>query len=300
MEKECIICGKFFKTDNPIRKCCDDCSEHYNQRKREYTNAYAASKRRMWGTYEPEVIEKKCDGCGKTYKTIHRLLISWDPHHDDNKLYFCTDQCKWRYAASHTYCSVCGKSMENNGRFSLNNSTGTFYCCDECETKGKWEIARRNGEVKICIHCGKEYISKGKYFCGNQCYQEAVKAGWRPEKKEESKLVKINLTCIVCGKTVTKECNPKDVSPFRFICSNECRDKLITWKKKKADANIKKNVEVKDLNKVTTALCADCRVSYKDCERMQSEFRVLPKGAHYNNKGILVICPKYQPPKKRA
>ena len=234
MEKECKICGKFFETSNPNRRCCEDCSEHYNQRRREYTNAYAASKRRMWDAHEPKRIEKICDGCGKKYKTIHRLLITWDPHYDDKKLYFCTEQCKWRYASSHTYCSVCGKSMENNGRFSLNNSTGVFYCSDECETKGKWENARRNGKIKTCAHCGKEYIGTAKYFCSTECHRAAVKEGWKAPKQPKVTSVIRNCTCVVCGRTVEMECNPYDfIDTFGFTCSEECRKKYdeLKWRK---------------------------------------------------------------------
>ena len=39
--------------------------------------------------------------------------------------------------------------------------------------------------------------------------------------------------------------------------------------------------------------CGICTTSYKDCERMQSEFRVIPKGARYVNSKI-VQCPKFK------
>ena len=39
--------------------------------------------------------------------------------------------------------------------------------------------------------------------------------------------------------------------------------------------------------------CGICTTSYKDCERMQSEFRVIPKGAKYVNSKI-VQCPKFK------
>ena len=51
----------------------------------------------------------------------------------------------------------------------------------------------------------------------------------------------------------------------------------------------------KQEDKISDApLCATCRVIYKNCERMQSDFRIIPEGAHYNAKGVLTVCPKYK------
>ena len=179
MEKECGICGKYFITNNSARMYCDDCSQHYRQKKREYTNAYIASKKRM---YEPEVIERTCGQCGKTYKTIYKLLIGCC---DENGIHknFCARKCYIDFKQERAFCSVCGKSMVGNNRFNINNTTGTFYCSDECEEKGKYEIAKKNGWVRKCVHCGKEFIRKDGYFCSADCHRAAVKDGWKSPKK---------------------------------------------------------------------------------------------------------------------
>ena len=223
------------------------------------------------------------------------------------KKFFCCREHKTDYVAERTFCSVCGESMKGHG-FSLNNS-GPFYCSPECAEKGRWGIARANGQIKKCEYCGKEFINKkkeGGYFCCNDCYRAAVKEGWRSPKKPQVSNVIRNCTCVVCGRTVEMECDPDNlVSAFGFTCSDECRkkyDELKSLKTKKATKPVvQKRTEIKkDLDSITTALCADCRVSYKDCVRMQTQFRVLPKGAHYNNKGVLVICPDYLPPRRKG
>ena len=42
-------------------------------------------------------------------------------------------------------------------------------------------------------------------------------------------------------------------------------------------------------------LCGICKTPYLDCERMQSNFRIIPKGAKYVD-GKIQYCPKYRGP----
>lgn len=236
MQKECKICGAFFDTDRSNRIYCDDCSKHYTQRKREYTNAYAASKRRM---YEPEVIEEECEQCGKKFKTIHKLLITYKSHK------FCSNKCMNDYIQERAVCSVCGKSMKGNPRFNADNTVGAQYCSDECEQKGRYEIAKRNGWVHVCAHCGKEFIRQTGIFCSQECHRAALKAGWRPEKKpvvkrkeiRKNDVVMRNQRCAICGNTVLTECKISEIDPDKmFICSDRCQGAYDRWLARKKGA----------------------------------------------------------------
>lgn len=227
IEKECKICGAFFKTTNPNRLCCDDCSTHYNERRREYEKAYRNTTNRPW---EPKVIELTCYQCGKTYKTIPRLIISKDGNT------FCTEQCRDRYKQSLATCAWCGKSMKDNGRYNPRNVYDQ-YCCQECEDKAKYQKALNEGLVRKCIRCGKIYIGKAKYFCGNECYRAAVKEGWRPEKTkvDEPKLITRVRECVVCKKSVTVHVTPEELQhmSFGWFCSEKCKDIYKAYRERK-------------------------------------------------------------------
>lgn len=58
------------------------------------------------------------------------------------------------------------------------------------------DAARRNGTLKICPNCGKEFV-KDSVFCCNACYQED-----RAKKKEYTKYLRDNglKVCEECGK----------------------------------------------------------------------------------------------------
>lgn len=44
----------------------------------------------------------------------------------------------------------------------------------------------------------------------------------------------------------------------------------------------------------TMDICAVCRVNNKDCERVQSDFIIIPEGARLNKNGKICECPNFK------
>ena len=299
-ERECQICGAFFTTSNPRRIYCDSCSAHSTQKQREYAKAYRENQQRM---YEPKIIEETCHQCGKKFKTIYKLLITASDNYGKN--IFCTVECKEKFREEHTVCAWCGKSLNGNIRYNPNNFHPQ-YCSEECKEKARFDIARKNGWVRKCVHCGKEFIRKDPaYFCSQACYNIARKEGWKsPKQKEDPDRIFVDVvcTCAVCKKSVTLNVKQSEldrftmdmVGPFAtkiFTCSKKCKSIYLAHQKQKAAIQQQKK------EKPTEPLCMTCKTSYKKCERLQSDFRILPKGAHYGSgemAGKVVSCPKFK------
>ena len=291
MQKECKICGALFYSDNLRRIYCNDCSSHTTSRQREYKRAYRESYRRM---YEPSVIECKCYECGKEFKTISKLLFSvWD---GAERIPFCSKRCKDKYKQDHAVCACCGKTMSGNPRYNPDN-THDQYCSAECEEKARYENALKNGWVRTCKNCGKEFVRKDGLFCSQGCYKEAVKKGWRPEKKEASSTVQVSRSCVVCGKEVFQTIAKEDLlhETFKrkhYTCSDRCRRVLeAAGKARKAKEEETSGSSCKERS---VPLCTDCKVSYSKCDLMKTNFRVKPKGAKYNGQGQIIECPLYK------
>ena len=300
-EKECEICGKFFQTDNKLRKLCDDCSAHYNSRRRDYDRCLRDSKRRL---DEPEVIECTCCECGKKYKTIPKLLIKYTEDKTrwgETTRIFCSPSCKKayrkRYLKNTQVCKYCGEPLKDKPFYDPDTDyTDNQYCSQEHKDLYKRKVAEEMGMVRICQNCGKEFIRKDGYFCSQKCSREAQKNGWVSPSRIEPKKFVHYFTCPVCGLQYERHSNmqqpPAEVYSER-PCSEECKEKYRTKQKEKKQQKLSTARAKKVANKPSENLCATCKVSYKDCERMQSNFRILPKGAHYDKKGMLVVCPKY-------
>ena len=61
----------------------------------------------------------------------------------------------------------------------------------------------------------------------------------------------------------------------------------------------KKKAAAEEKYVAENGLCSICRTSYKDCERMQSNYTASPKGSVFS--GSLVIkCPMYTSRKKKT
>lgn len=309
MEKECKICGKFFETDNKRKLCCDDCSSHYSSRRYEYEKGVEKSIKRM---HEPKVLEGDCEECGKHFRTIEKLLFAIEDK--KQKHIFCSDKCMKKYAHDHATCDECGCSLADKEYhfYAYHN-----FCSEECRASYERKAAIKAGMLQTCLYCGKEFIRREGKFCSRNCYLAAVKEGWQ-NTPVPVEYVTRKERCPVCGKVheVTYRAGTNlqkvDASP----CSPECRAKYSEKMKMLRKQATKKNsqnspkelqsnsfmVSKKPKNppaekterKPDESLCATCKVCYLSCERMKSNFRILPEGAHYNDKGILVECPKYK------
>ena len=220
IEKECGICGRYFKTINPHRKYCDDCSSHYNARKREYESGLRRSHRRM---YEPNVFEITCDKCGRKLKVTSRCLIST---YDEKQIryVFCCERHKNEWKEEHATCAYCGGPMLGTGRYNPKNNHPQ-YCSEECLEKAKWEIARKEGNVHVCRHCGKEFIrNRGGIFCSKTCMDAARANGWKPAHIPDiEKVYPRWFACSQCRKTFQITCRGDELPKSPVFCSDKCR-----------------------------------------------------------------------------
>ena len=334
-QKECEICGTYFETPTKIRKYCDACRNHPEQKLKQINEGLTRIKERE--PRQPYLASIVCEYCGKEKsmppRMIDSLSIGGEKTWDNNTHFYCCEQHKKKAYAKNGICYWCRKSLKGSeyirGRFNPQYD----FCSYACEL----EYSKRFNKklVHICKNCGKEYMTReeNSFFCSRSCAQEAKKRGWKnPNKGNESAYVK----CVYCGETIEMtrseyetidvknfccdECKAiakqgkyythkqvcvickksrkkKYKLPIRgklkpyYLCSEECKKEYKLRKQQQAEQIINAGIEKP---KKDEALCTTCKVSYKDCERMQSNFRILPEGAHYNDKGILTVCPKYQ------
>ena len=235
--------------------------------------------------------------------------------------YFCSEECESKYEAiihpepkkkvPHTFkCQYCGKEFESK------KDGVAYFCSTSCSSNALhngWVNPETKDELVIvkCICCGKvEEITREKYaksrykdyFC-DECTLKGEEGEYyiHPQK------------CIICGKIRHKKIKypfvKKDLKSY-CACSIECsqeykdrKQKAKEEKRQKYESNKQKPEEIRTKpkkedprNKIRSSepLCARCKTEYIDCERMQSNFRILPKGAQYDNRGVLVTCPKYK------
>ena len=310
MEKECKLCGSFFKSNNKQRLYCDDCQKNTETKKRQLTRAYRESKERL---DDRKTYDYDCDQCGKTFLAVRGL------EHRKQGNIFCSSACKGQWIKDHTTCIRCGKILSDSTYYDPNIWQSAF-CDKECHDKYLYEEAKKRGDVKNCQQCGKEYVSKNKYFCSKECMEKAKASDWRPYCGEpvvrdpdfvpEPKTIQRREKCVGCKRERTRTYTlPLPDSLPLWACSKECKERYlaaIKAEKKSFNRYLKRigktKEEYMEAQKGTQKpqkptqkehICAICKTSYADCERMQSDFRVLPKGAHYNNQGVLVECPKF-------
>ena len=317
MEKECEICGVFFETQNKNRKYCDVCRYHPDQKKKRMEKAYAESKRRMTGVIPPPEFKGICSWCGEVFfhpQHARYNLGSYESH-DGKEHVFCSKKCKYNYIKHYAVCKFCGKSLADSDSYDPSKPY-TKFCSKDCKEKYKIKIAKENGTFHICENCGNPFIRGDGTFCSKKCYSDAIKNGWKPARTQTGKPEKtpVMITrieqCFVCGKKRTRQYTQQQIEENRngpfCLCSEKCkqaypavlaRRKKIVGDKEKLMHSSMPNTKKQAAKKHKAAemdLCATCKVPYVDCVRMQTEFRVLPKGAHYNNHGRLVICPDFR------
>lgn len=313
MEKECAICGVLFETDNPIRKYCDKCKDHPEAERRKMEIALACNKKRM---YEPTTQDVTCELCGRhnvipTHLMCHVTYPSTSSSDGHDHVFCCREhRDEWmdKDKRLHAVCAQCGSPMPNSPRYV--KGAANQFCSDECHYAFKLAAARKAGNVHTCVYCKKEYIRPSKnrptYFCSMECKRKAVAEGWAANRREQvrkSKEVIVKHKCSECGKVFEKVYKDKDYAyqavhtPGIHFCSDECTKAYRNRNKAKMKAKIKADEEKKEVQfREAVDLCATCTTPYKQCERMSSNFRIIPEGAHYNDKGKLAICPKYKPP----
>lgn len=347
-EKECEICGRIFTVTNPRQKYCPDCRTASGHKKEKMKRIYAANQRKYdtWQKEDnPQIIENVCVNCGKTFCSTG---YSRD---------YCSNACKKAFHIAHTKCAWCGKPQSETDD-QTDHYGHPWFCCPECRKKNDYAAAKKNGRLKKCLVCGKEFIDKTPYmtrkYCSRHCSAEGQKLEREKKDKELQKIRETGIsTCMECGKTY--RINKNAFFHFDHFCSIECRRKYYEknvngtmrqcpvcgkdffWslnepapvynmpvcsekcaqavlaeevekariekekaaeesaKKKREKSARKKGRKAEDLDPAwveKNGLCGICRTPYADCTRMQTNFRIKPKGAVYHDSKI-VKCPLF-------
>lgn len=188
----CEFCGEAFFGHTPKQRYCS-------------VECRGKAQRSLKGTV------KICVYCGKEFEPKNKNQIC------------CSFECGSLQSATHRQkriftCLCCGKEFE-----ARHDSKG--FCSRECGRK--WSSTR----VKRCVHCGVEFIGKGKY-CGDKC-------------KDNAKIK--HKTCIVCGKEFT-------TTGRQSICSDECR-------RIKAYANMRQKSMDEFIPKMV--VCKECGIEFR-------------------------------------
>lgn len=283
--KECAICGGFFYPNRAYQKYCSECRNHPERKKKQYEIAVSINMRHAGQEKKP--IEQICKQCGKLFKFPKERK-------------FCSDRCTKQNAIENARCSQCGVRLLDLGIEVTPNSHNLYFCSERCRNEHMWAMAEKRGNIHICKQCGKKFVRKnGGTFCSRQCYQDAAKAGWIPQKKEkraESPFPKEIAICKQCGKPFSRIAG----SVYDQFCSNDCR-KANTYQKQKEKLSKQKEEAKKEAAKqqekgheevLKKGLCWKCKTPYPDCERMSSKFQYSPEGSVFE-KGKIIRCPKY-------
>ena len=181
-------------------------------------------------------------------------------------------------------CKYCHKT------FTCYNGVTSAYCSKACEAADRIQNT-------FCACCGKPMLETDdqrdtgwhNWYCSAEC--EALHKDKEPHAYKN---------CVICHKTFF--CPASEM--MAPLCSDSCRQeynrKQEQNKKKAKQIKMVSAAELKAKKKAAAekkyiaenGLCSICRTSYKDCERMQSNYTASPKGAVFS--GSLVIkCPKY-------
>ena len=253
-------------------------------------------------------MEKECEICGAIFEAVKATRQYCDKCQKHSTRARQKMEINLRMSRSrlgddmfpvNAKCIECGKEMQIPKKWAEKTQ---IFCSQKC--REKYRMSYMPSRIKkpalkaVCKMCGKEFEGK-RTFCSQECY-----AAYLKQNEKQKKVVgDISLTCKVCGKEfiVHKE---KPVYPETLpkCCSDECRREASRFGGIKggqvSQAGKQKREELLAKEKrreyLTNGLCAYCRTSYTDCERMQTEFRVIPEGARFNRSGKIIECPKFK------
>lgn len=286
--KECEACGLEFTTTSLLKKYCDECGCNGLRVKKKYDRQIAINKRYQQ-IYKPEVFTKICAVCKTEFQTTYKNRIH------------CSSKCDKIASKQKLRCTYCRKKLQDTRSIDEIPDEELrkrhHFCNDDC--KNKYELEKT--EPKICQNCGKTYRNNNKKFCTKECqFDFLAKHGRKTEPKQKPTLIqpkpKTNMhICYICKKPCTKPyfriVQKQDDKLLRSqpICSKECLD--IHNKSLQRQKDKLQEQKLKDYIKCN-GMCGICSTPYTDCERMQSEFRIIPKGAKYIDNKIQE-CPKF-------
>lgn len=124
------------------------------------------------------MYECVCQKCGKHFYVDYKSKIRK----------FCSHQCANEFSTSlrrveriKINCAICGKQFEVR-RCDTRYKNGTVkYCSKACASE-----ANKTGEIKKCLHCGKEFYTTRNDFCSQKCAREYKKANYKHKEYMEN------------------------------------------------------------------------------------------------------------------
>lgn len=289
IEKECKACGISFLPTHHSQLYCEGCRKRGGKNTLRLAQEVERASIRNMATYydiDIEMRETQCQFCGKIFQYPAHIGKPKVPPE------FCSQKCKSNNRIAETKCQYCGKLMTETD--DIRDTYGhIWFCSEECKEAFKWDTARKEGKVRVCPICGKEFL-KDTTYCSKSCYKKALF-----EKKIEPPKFKYH--CYDCRRPIiVHSCDPVKYPDRIFLCKRCAQIRREKVKEgNKADSELRKEQQFNTETQreyetlMKSGLCAICKTSYKDCERMQTQFRVIPKGAHYRDSKI-VICPKFK------
>lgn len=256
-EVECEICGTWFTAQKSNRKYCDKCQKNSEKERYYIERSIELNKWKMGDDYVG--VDIPCPICGK--------LFTVPKKYKERQYLCCSYECRQIY-----------KEKEKTNPVHITPKKNIDL------------------ETFTCLQCGKEFQGRaGRKFCSNACFGLYSKEHNTKISTVERVQGDIKRICKVCGKEfIVHKDKPTYLSDLPNCCSKECIRACCkkAGSKRAQQTSNKRQSEMNEKYKID-GLCGYCKTSYKDCERMQSNFRVIPKGARFNNNGKIISCPKF-------
>ena len=120
-------------------------------------------------------------------------------------------------------------------------------------------------------------------------------------------MITIISKCKYCGKEIRRDFKTVREATINsripLYCNEEHKQLYSELKNKKSeyhpdfDCTPKKQPKLKYTKRTsldpTMDICAVCRRNYKECERIRSDFTIIPEGARFNKQGKICDCPNF-------
>lgn len=121
-------------------------------------------------------------------------------------------------------------------------------------------------------------------------------------------MVRILSTCRYCGEEIVRDFKTiRDAtlnSRISVFCNAGCEENYKELKREKSRLHPEYSIPRKQIKKIqpkrkikfdpTMDMCAVCRIPNNKCERILSDFTILPEGARVNDNGKICECPNFK------
>ena len=152
----------------------------------------------------------------------------------------------------------------------------------------KRNAERKSAGITECPVCHKDFLIKDGYAgcCSKECSDTRKKS--EPHADRKCRMCVTTFSCAVSQMTIP-------------LCSDICRTKYHKIiRRNKTDLSAHKAVQKEKKTKEKkikyikeNGLCSICKTSYRDCERMQSNYTASPEGSVFDG-NLVIKCPKYK------